>query len=69
MERLISFFGIFVFVGICWIFSTNRKAINWRTVGFGLLLQFSLGALVLYWRAGNEALQSVSRGVGLGEEH
>ncbi len=63
MERLISFLGIFVFVGLCWLLSVNRKAIKWRTVAVGLSLQFCLGLLVLYWDAGNHALQSVSRGV------
>jgi len=39
--------GIAVFLGIALAFSTNRKAINWRIVGTGMLLQFVFGMLVL----------------------
>ena len=35
-----------VLVGIAVLFSKNRKAINWRLVGFGLLLQILFGVLV-----------------------
>ncbi|PIE24474.1 MAG: NupC/NupG family nucleoside CNT transporter [Planctomycetota bacterium] len=63
MERLISLVGLFAFIGIAWLFSTNRRAIRWRTVFVGLLLQVSLGLLVLYWDAGNAALCSLSYGV------
>ncbi|MEO6245017.1 MAG: nucleoside transporter C-terminal domain-containing protein [Opitutaceae bacterium] len=39
--------GIAVFIGIAWCFSANRRAIPWRLVGVGLLLQFVFGLLVL----------------------
>ncbi|OKL41295.1 NupC/NupG family nucleoside CNT transporter [Pontibacter flavimaris] len=38
--------GLLVLVGIAVLFSKNRKAINWRLVGFGLLLQILFGVLV-----------------------
>lgn len=39
--------GIITLVGISWLLSANRKAINWKLVGIGLLLQlvFALGVL------------------------
>jgi CNT family concentrative nucleoside transporter len=39
--------GMFFLIFICYIFSNNRKAINWKLVGFGLLAQicFALGVL------------------------
>ncbi len=39
--------GLFVLLLICYIFSNNRKAINWKLVGTGVLLQlvFALGVL------------------------
>lgn len=40
--------GIASFVGIAWAFSCNKKAINWRLVGAGLVLQIAIGALVLH---------------------
>jgi CNT family concentrative nucleoside transporter len=39
--------GLIVLIGICFLFSTNRKAISWRVVGFGLLFQLILAIAVL----------------------
>lgn len=39
--------GIIILLGICYLLSANRKAINWRIVGVGMLLQFSLALLIL----------------------
>lgn len=38
--------GLLVLVGIAVLFSKNRKAIDWRLVGFGLGLQILFGVLV-----------------------
>lgn len=48
MDILRGFLGIAVFTGIAVLLSENRRAINWRVVGIGLLLQFVFAALVLY---------------------
>lgn len=40
-------FGIVVFVGIAVLFSTNRRAIDWKLVGMGLGLQIVFALLVL----------------------
>jgi concentrative nucleoside transporter, CNT family len=40
--------GIFVIFLLAVIFSTNRKAIDWKTVGIGLMAQIILALLVLY---------------------
>ncbi|MGI9526955.1 MAG: NupC/NupG family nucleoside CNT transporter [Weeksellaceae bacterium] len=39
--------GLAVLLGIAVLFSNNRKAINWKTVGFGLLLQLFIGVGIL----------------------
>jgi CNT family concentrative nucleoside transporter len=39
--------GIGAFIGIAYLFSSNRKAIPWRLVGVGMLLQLIFGLLVL----------------------
>lgn len=39
--------GIAVMLGICYLLSTNRKKIDWRLVGSGLLLQIVLAILIL----------------------
>lgn len=52
LERALSLSGIFVMVAIAWMLSTNRKAISWRPVLWGIGLQLLLGVIVL-----NPALQ------------
>ncbi len=39
--------GMFVLIGIAWLFSANRKAISWRVVAIGLAAQVLLAAGVL----------------------
>lgn len=39
--------GISVLLGIAWLFSNNRRRINWRLVGTGLLIQITFGVLVI----------------------
>ena len=47
-ERLLrGLFGMAVIVGGLWLFSTNRKAINWALTGKGLTLQLIFAILVL----------------------
>jgi CNT family concentrative nucleoside transporter len=61
--QFISLCGVFVMLGICVALSRDRKAIRWRLVGVGLLLQALLGFVFLSWDAGNAALQACGRGV------
>lgn len=50
-------------LAICFAFSRDRRAISWRLVGVGLVLQALLGFTFLYWDAGNAALRSCGDGV------
>jgi CNT family concentrative nucleoside transporter len=63
MERLISFFGLFGLVFIAWLLSTNRRAVNWRTVLWGLGLQLSIAAAILLPEFGQTLFVSVDVGV------
>ncbi|WP_394001231.1 NupC/NupG family nucleoside CNT transporter [Luteimonas sp. WGS1318] len=47
-------FGLAVLLGITWLFSSSRRAVDWRLVGTGLLLQIIIACLVLLtpWGAG-----------------
>ena len=54
MERLLSLLGLLVFLGIAYALSTNRKAIQLRTVLWGLGLQFTLALFVLKVPIGQE---------------
>ncbi|MFP5502410.1 MAG: Na+ dependent nucleoside transporter N-terminal domain-containing protein, partial [Candidatus Sericytochromatia bacterium] len=47
MERLLSLFGLFVIIGIAYALSSHRKAISWRIVITGLVLQFVFAVLIL----------------------
>jgi CNT family concentrative nucleoside transporter len=46
MDILRGLFGIAVLVGIAFLFSANRKKIDWRLVGIGVFLQIAFGFLV-----------------------
>lgn len=46
-ERAISLLGLVVMIGIAWALSTNRRAIRWKTVGWGVGLQLLFAIIVL----------------------
>jgi len=46
-SQLVSALGVVVMIGIAWIFSKNRKAINWRTIAWATALQVIFALLVL----------------------
>ena len=46
-QRLQSFVGVFGLLAIAYLLSNNRKAIQWRMVGWGMALQLSFAGLVL----------------------
>ncbi len=54
MERLLSLVGLLVFLGIAWALSTNRRAIQLRTILWGLGLQFALALFVLRLPVGQQ---------------
>ncbi|KAA2215832.1 NupC/NupG family nucleoside CNT transporter [Maribacter flavus] len=39
--------GMLVLIGLAFLFSSNRKAINWKTVGIGLAIQLALAIGIL----------------------
>jgi len=63
MSLLVSLLGIVVLLAIAFALSTNRGAINPRTVLGALAIQVVLGALVLYVPFGRDALNAVTAGV------
>lgn len=56
MNFLWGIFGIIVVLGIAFLLSSNKKAINLRTVAGGLAIQLIFAFLVLKWEAGKNAL-------------
>jgi len=52
--HFISAFGILCLTGVAWLFSTNRKKISWKTVGWGVLLQLLFALFVFRIPAGTK---------------
>jgi concentrative nucleoside transporter, CNT family len=48
---------------LAWVFSTNRRAIRWRTVIWGLSLQIVFAFLVLKWTVGQQILGTVGAAI------
>lgn len=63
MFVLHSLLGMAVLIAIAVLCSSNRRAINLRTVAGAFLIQVVLGALVLYVPLGRQVLMTVSEGV------
>ncbi len=60
MARFTGLLGLIVFLGLAYAFSTDRKAIRWRTVAWGLSLQIIFAFLVIKWHTGQAILHSIS---------
>ena len=59
MERFTGLIGIALILGLAFLLSNNRRAINYRTVGVGLALQFGLAVFVLKIPLGQQLFQTV----------
>jgi CNT family concentrative nucleoside transporter len=46
MERVISFIGLFVMIGLAWLMSSNKRKFPWRVVIGGLILQFIFAGIM-----------------------
>ncbi len=56
MARFTGLLGLAVLLGVAYALSTNRRAIRWRTVAWGLSLQILFAFLVLKWTFGQTVL-------------
>ncbi|AMO56338.1 hypothetical protein GZ77_05965 [Endozoicomonas montiporae] len=63
MQVLMSLVGMVAILGIAYLLSDNRKAINLRTVGGAFALQALMGAFVLYIPFGQDVLSGMTNGV------
>ena len=57
MERFTGLLGIVLILGVAFLMSNNRKAINYRTVGVGLFLQVLLAVFILKTEVGQSLFQ------------
>jgi CNT family concentrative nucleoside transporter len=60
LARFTGLLGLLVFLGLAYAFSTNRRAIRWKTVAWGLGLQVVFAFGVIKWSFGQTILKSVS---------
>jgi len=56
MQRWTGILGILAIIGACWVFSTDRKAIKWKIVAWGLGLQLLFALIVLKFDWGQRAM-------------
>jgi len=63
LARFTGVLGLLTMLALAWIFSTNRRAIRWRTVIWGLSLQIVFAFLVLEWTVGQRVLGSVGAAI------
>ncbi|HOY05939.1 MAG TPA: NupC/NupG family nucleoside CNT transporter [Saprospiraceae bacterium] len=63
MDRLIGILGIVLILGTAYLLSNNRKAINYRVVGMGLLIQALLAVFILKTQVGQEIFKWLGKAV------
>lgn len=62
MDYLRGLLGMLVLLSVAYAFSSNRKAIKWKLVGIGILLQMVFGVLITQVPFVAQMFQSVSEG-------
>jgi concentrative nucleoside transporter, CNT family len=64
MERSISALGILVFIAVSYVISLNRHAVRWRTIAWGLGLEFLLALVILKTSWGLKVFKSLGDIIG-----
>ncbi len=62
MDILRAIIGLIVLVGIAYLLSGNRKKVDWRLVGVGILMQVIIAVLIAYVPFIQKAFDAVSQG-------
>ena len=63
MARFTGILGLLTMLFLAWLFSTNRRAIRWRTVIWGLSLQILFAVIVIKGPIGRRILATVSAAI------
>ena len=63
MHRLVGVLGMITMMGLAFLFSTNRRAIRYKTVAWGLGLQIVFAFLVMRWQYGRLVFQKAGAAV------
>lgn len=62
-QRAISFLGVFVILGLCWLLSSHKKTLPWRVIAWGMALQLLFGVFVLKTGPGLWLFKNLNDGV------
>jgi CNT family concentrative nucleoside transporter len=46
IHHAVSLLGFVIFASLAWLFSSNRRRIAWRTIAWGVALQFIIGLII-----------------------
>ncbi|MFB1097563.1 NupC/NupG family nucleoside CNT transporter [Terribacillus sp. JSM ZJ617] len=65
MSYIIGIIGLFVFMGLAWIASSNKKMIKIRPIIIMIILQLVLGFILLNTEVGNILVKGISDGFNL----
>ncbi len=60
IQRAVSLLGLVVFTGIALLLSVNRRRVDWRTVAWGIGLQFIFAVLILKTQIGREFFEGAN---------
>ncbi|RSC49912.1 PfkB family carbohydrate kinase [Stenotrophomonas maltophilia] len=52
-------FGLAVLIGITWLFSNNKRAVDWKLVATGITLQIAFAALVILVPGGRDVFDAL----------
>ena len=63
IQQLISLLGFFVLAGIAWLFSANRRQVQWKSIAWGMGLQLAIGLLVFRLPGSRELFQRLNDAV------
>jgi len=55
-------FGLAVLIGLAWLFSNNKKSVDWKLVVTGVSLQITFAALVLLVPGGKDVFDALGHG-------
>ena len=55
-------FGLAVLIGITWLFSNNKRAVDWRLIATGVALQIGFAALVILVPGGRDVFDWLGQG-------
>lgn len=55
-------FGLVVLIGIAWLFSNNKRSVDWRLVATGIGLQIAFAAVVLLIPGGRDVFDALGKG-------